>query len=103
MDARGADLEAGRRLIQFLRASGLVDVQSEGRTRLAPGGSVGARMLHLTLQQARQSLVDTGAIDDEQMGDLLSFFQDPNFVVMLPLMMAARGRRPPARSAAAGG
>jgi hypothetical protein len=50
--------------------------------------------LQLTLAQARPALVATGAIDNEQMDDLLSFFDSPDFVIMVPVLMAAWGRRP---------
>src|SRR5262249_52078801 len=82
MDARGGDLETGRRLVQFCRTCGLVDIETEGWTTLATGGSLGARLLQLTLAQASPALVATGAIDNEQMDDLLSFFDRPDFVLM---------------------
>jgi SAM-dependent methyltransferase len=94
MDARGGDMETGRRLVHLLRTCGLVNIQTDGWTTLLPGGSLGARVLQLTLAQAGPSLVATGAINDKQMDALLSFFEDPDFVVMLPLLMAASGRRP---------
>jgi hypothetical protein len=93
MDARGGDMETGRRLVQFLRTCGLVNIQTEGCTSLVPGGSLGARLFQLTLEQARPALVATGAIDNEEMLDLLSFFDSPDFVVMVPVLMAASGRR----------
>jgi SAM-dependent methyltransferase len=93
MDARGGDMETGRRLVQFLRTCGLVNIQTEGWTSLVPGGSLGARLFQLTLEQARPALVATGAIDNEEMLDLLSFFDSPDFVVMVPVLMAASGRR----------
>jgi hypothetical protein len=94
MAARGGDMETGRRLVHLLRTCGLVNIQTDGWTTLLPGGSLGARVLQLTLAQAGPSLVATGAINDKQMDALLSFFEDPDFVVMLPLLMAAWGRRP---------
>jgi len=94
MDARGGDLETGRRLVLFFRTCGLVNIQTEGWTTLAPGGSLSARMLQLTLAQLRPALVATGAIDNAQMDDLLSFCDSPDFVFMWPVLMAAWGQRP---------
>ena len=57
-------------------------------------GAGAPRLLQLTLAQAGPALVATGAIDDEQMNDLLSFFDDPDFVLMFPVLMAGWGQRP---------
>jgi SAM-dependent methyltransferase len=94
MDARGGDMQTGRRLVLWFRTCGLVNIQTEGWTTLAPGGSPSARLLQLTLAQAGPALVATGAIDNEQMDDLLSFFDSPDFVFMWPVLMAGWGQRP---------
>src|SRR5262245_6002619 len=79
MDARGGDMATGRRLVLWFRTCGLVNIQTEGWTILDPGGSPSARLLQLSLAQAGPALVATGAIDNEQMDDLLSFFDSPDF------------------------
>jgi len=94
LEGRGADLELGRFLCESLQQQGLTAVQAEGRAVVARGGSSAGRLVQLTLSQTGDALVGTGAINQNELTGLLSWFEDQNFTCVLPLLVAAWGRKP---------
>jgi SAM-dependent methyltransferase len=90
---RGLDLQYGWRLRGLLEGHGLLDVEAEGRTVIERGGTPGRDLLLLSVQSLRQSLVDTGEIDDEGVDRLVAMLCDPSFLWQSQLMVAAWGRR----------
>jgi SAM-dependent methyltransferase len=94
LEGRGADLELGRFLCELVEQQGLIAVQAEGRAVVARGGSSAGRLVQLSLSQTGDALVGTGAINYDDLTALLSWFQDQNFTCVLPLLIAAWGRKP---------
>jgi SAM-dependent methyltransferase len=91
--AGGADSRYGRRLYGDLCAAGLVDVQAEGRVLMTRGGSPDARFWRVTFTQLQERMVATGLLTDQEMEQFLALYDDPNFVLMGPVLMAVWGRR----------
>jgi SAM-dependent methyltransferase len=89
MAARGGDLDYGRRLFGLLHDHCLTNVSAEGQVKTQLGGDG----LSLSFHQIRVALVATGAIEDREMGLVLSLLDDPEFAFLSPLMMAASGQR----------
>ena len=92
--ARGLDPTYGRRLYGDLIRQGLADVKADGRVRLARGGSPSATFFRLTLEQIREHLIGAGLLSDHEVVAVLALLDDPNFIFMEPIGVAAWGRRP---------
>ena len=93
--ASGLDASYGRRLPGALRAAGLADVGNEGRVWVMEGGSPGARWFRLSMQQVRGRLVGAGKLADADVDRMLELFEDPAWPALMPIIMAAWGRRAP--------
>jgi 2-polyprenyl-3-methyl-5-hydroxy-6-metoxy-1,4-benzoquinol methylase len=89
----GGDAHAGRRLYGELQALGLTDIGAEGRVFMVSGGSPNALVWHLTAEQVRERMVDTGLLTAPEMERLLVLLLDPSFRWMEGLVMAVWGRR----------
>ena len=92
----GVDLFYGRRVYADVCARGLVEVESEGRSRMMRGATQAARFWRLSYTQLRETLLGSGQLDAEDFNACLALFDDPNFVFMGPTLMAIWGRRPTA-------
>ena len=93
--ATGIDALYGRRLYADVCAFGLVDVGAEGRAVFGRGGGTpDAQFMRLTLTQLRDRIVGTGQVSPEELDTLIALFDDPDFVWMGPMGVAAWGRRP---------
>jgi SAM-dependent methyltransferase len=93
MQAHGITLDLGRRLFGMCRASGLVQVESEGHVSVSRGGSAFGRFLYLGFKPFRAGYLAMGLTDD-QVDGFLSAVRDPGFVMMSHLFVAAWGRKP---------
>jgi SAM-dependent methyltransferase len=94
-EVASADAEYGRRLLDDLTAAGLVEVAAEGRCPLVRGGSSpAAHFLRLTLEKVRQPLVTGGKVTGAEMGEAVAALDDPSVTVVMPMTVAAWGRRP---------
>jgi SAM-dependent methyltransferase len=89
---RGFDPEYGRRLLSDFRAAGLVDIGTEGRATIWPGGSAGAAAWRLTFEQLAPEMTALG-IDHAIIAAAVEACQDPGFSFMSQLTIAAWGRR----------
>jgi SAM-dependent methyltransferase len=94
LEGRDADLELGRFLCELVEQQGLIAVQAEGRAVVARGRSAAARLVQLSLSQTGEALVATGAINEDELTALLSWFEDQNFTCVLPLLIAVWGQKP---------
>jgi len=94
MEQAGFDPYFGRRLIGELEAAGLDDVSAEGRVRVVQGGTPDTAFFGLSLVSLRAALVDAGTIEDAEVDEALARLDDPNEVMLTPVMVAAVGRRP---------
>jgi SAM-dependent methyltransferase len=96
LTAAGFDFQYGRRLSGDLRRAGLVDVATEGRVFMMPAGSSLARFYRVSFAQLRDRLVGAGLLTEHELEQLLALYDDPAFVGMSNILMAAWGRRPQA-------
>lgn len=89
------DTQYGRRLVDDLTATGLEDVQAEGRCAVVRGGSPPASdFLRLTIERLRAPLISGHMISENEFNEALAILDDPASNVMFPLTVAAWGRRP---------
>jgi ubiquinone/menaquinone biosynthesis C-methylase UbiE len=93
MAARGVDFTWGRSLYRRLRAQGLVDVGMEGHLTVWEGGSLGARLNAANFEQIREEAIRAGHITKEEVAQVLTLLDDPDFAVSAPVMFTAWGRR----------
>lgn len=84
----------GGKLSADLKASGLVDLESEALVRSCSGGSVGAVAWRLTLEQLRDRMLAAGAASDADLTAGLALFQDPRFRFNFQVTVSAWGREP---------
>lgn len=92
----GYDNLYGRRLHGAMLATCLTDVDAAGRTRLARGGTRGARFYRHLVRRLSGGLVAAGLVSEQEIHDGLAALDDPEFAVLLPVTVAAWGRRPQA-------
>ena len=93
MELEGVDLQYGRALPGQLRAMGLDDVDTEGRTFLWRGGSRGAAMIRANCEQLRGAILDTGLVTSREFDDDIARLRNPTFAMRSPILWAAWGRR----------
>ncbi|HEY6409432.1 MAG TPA: methyltransferase domain-containing protein [Ktedonobacteraceae bacterium] len=84
----------GRSLYQRLRAQGLVNVGMEGHLAVREGGSPGARLFGANYEQVREEAVKAGLITNEEVAQILTLLDDPDFAISSHVMFTAWGRRP---------
>jgi hypothetical protein len=88
------EVEYGRRLVDDLDATGLVDVSAEGRCAIVRGGSPpAAHFLRLTLEKLREGILASHRICEEELDLALAALQDASVTVVMPMTVAAWGRR----------
>jgi ubiquinone/menaquinone biosynthesis C-methylase UbiE len=83
----------GRSLYQRLRAHGLVDVGMEGYLALREGRSPGAHLMRANFEQIREEAISAGFFTNEELAQILTLLDDPDFAVSAPPMFTAWGRR----------
>ncbi len=93
MESRGVDRTWGRSLYRRLRAHGLANVGMEGYVVVCEGRSPGARLFGANFEQIREEAVNAGFITNEEVAQMLTLLDDPDFAVSAPVMFTAWGRR----------
>jgi SAM-dependent methyltransferase len=93
-DRHAFDCLYGRRVVGDLVASALVDVGSEGRAGMWRGGEAGGLVWRLSVDQLRDGLLDGGYVDAADIDVVVRALDDPAFLFMSQITMAAWGRRP---------
>jgi ubiquinone/menaquinone biosynthesis C-methylase UbiE len=94
MASRGVDRVFGRHLFGRLRAHGLENVSSEGRSFMWQGGSPGASLLRSNYEQLRGAMIEAGYVTPQEFEKDIAQLQDPSFVAPSPILWTASGRRP---------
>jgi ubiquinone/menaquinone biosynthesis C-methylase UbiE len=94
MEARGIDPTWGRSLYRRLRALGLVEVGMEGYVVVWEGRSPGASLMRANFEQVREEAVNAGFITNEEVAQVLTLLDDPDFAISAHMMFTAWGRRP---------
>jgi SAM-dependent methyltransferase len=92
--AAGVDQRMGRSLSRRLRSCGLEQVTSEARTFLWRGGSVGAELMRLNIEQLREAILATKLVTAAEYGDDLARLDDIDLEVQSPTLWTSWGRRP---------
>ena len=88
------ETEYGRRLLDDLDAAGLVDVEAEGRCPVLRGGSPPASdFLRLTLEKLSAPLLADGTVSQAEFDDAVAALENPAVTVVMPMTVAAWGRR----------
>ena len=94
MEARGVDPTWGRSLYRRLRAHGLVNLGMEGYVAVREGRSPGARLTGAGFEQIREQAVNAGLITNEEVTQVFTLLDDPDFAFGAPILFTAWGRRP---------
>jgi SAM-dependent methyltransferase len=89
------DCQYGRRLLGDLSAVGLVDVEAEGRCPIVRGGSPpAAHFLGLTIKKLQSELLANNAVTEAELAESLAALENPRATIVMPMTVAAWGRRP---------
>jgi 2-polyprenyl-3-methyl-5-hydroxy-6-metoxy-1,4-benzoquinol methylase len=96
-EAVGADPNVGRRLPTALQAAGLTDVAADGAALLARPTDLAPALLPL-FQQLGDRLVDAGLVTGDELAHATGELGNERSTTstFTPLLVTARGRRPPA-------
>ena len=89
----GCDPRYGTRLGNDLRAAGLRDIHIDCVTHRSPGGSLGSRLLSLTLERLRARMVLLGA-DGREIDEARRLLEDSANTITSPTTCLVRGQRP---------
>jgi SAM-dependent methyltransferase len=89
----GFDPNFGRRLPAALEAAGLENVEAEGRAHLIRGGSPETSFFRLSVSSLRESLVERGALSEEEIERALSEFDNPATTAVSPILVSGWGMR----------
>lgn len=92
MTSKGADLQLGLHLSDWLGNLGLCDVHASGYVALWNGGSSGCELLSANIEQLRHAIVDQGILKSAQIDDDLAQLKDPCCVFLSPILWSVRGR-----------
>jgi SAM-dependent methyltransferase len=96
LEERGVELRFGRFLSGRLRALGLAEVEAHGRLSAGGGGSVVAKLVRSNFCQLRDAMIERGYLTAEELEDDLRNLDDPDSLVLTPVMWSVWGRRPEA-------
>ena len=94
LEERGVELRFGRFLYGRLRALGLAEAGAQGRLWAGGGGSVVAKLVRSNFCQLRELMIERGYLTAEELEDDLRNLDDPDSLVLTPVMWSAWGRRP---------
>ena len=92
--ATGFDPAFGRRLPSRLRAAGLVDVEGRGGLSVVRGGSPYAAWYRQSIEALRPRLLASGLAGEKEVARACGLLDDPDFELVTPVLISARGRRP---------
>jgi SAM-dependent methyltransferase len=93
MSKAGFDPYCGRRLWGALRARGLADVHVEGAVTLMHSDTPGMDFYRFSLEALGPTLVENGALSQEQMDLARAALDNPDFAAFSAILVSAAGRR----------
>ncbi|GAA4610156.1 SAM-dependent methyltransferase [Actinoplanes octamycinicus] len=93
LPGNGNDPAWGCRVHAAMLAAGLTDVSTEVRARSWPGGTAGARLIAVNVEQQRAGLL-AGGLTETDLDRLGELAEDPRLVVRGILTYSTLGRRP---------
>jgi SAM-dependent methyltransferase len=94
LEERGVDLRFGRFLHGRMCSAGLAEVGAQALLSAGAGGSVVAKLVRSNYCQLRDVMIERGYITAEELEYDLTNLDDPDSVVLTPVMWSAWGRRP---------
>jgi ubiquinone/menaquinone biosynthesis C-methylase UbiE len=93
LDERGVERRWGRLVYGQMRALGLVNVRAEARLSMWHGGSAGASLTRANFEQLRDALIGGGHVTAQEMEADIARLDDPEFMMLSPLMWTTWGQR----------
>lgn len=87
--------ELGRGLPLTFRAAGLTEVGADGRVHVVLSGTPAAAWWKLTVLALRPRLVELGLFTEAELDEYFQAIDDDTRSCLFPVMVTARGRRPP--------
>jgi SAM-dependent methyltransferase len=94
LTATGFQADCGRRLPAMLRAAGLEEVENEGSLAVVEGGSPGALWQRMSFEALTPRLVEARLVTRREVKRAMALLEDPDFSLMMPVLVGCRGRRP---------
>ena len=91
--AAGVHHRLGRSLGRRLRGHGLADVDTEGRVFVWRGGSRGAALSRLNVEQLRPAILASGQLTVDELEADLAALEDEDFEMRSPILWTAWGQR----------
>ena len=91
--AAGVHHRLGRSLGRRLRGHGLADVDTEGRVFVWRGGSRGAALARLNVEQLRPAILASGQLTVDELEADLAALDDEDFEMRSPILWTAWGQR----------
>ena len=91
--AAGVHHRLGRSLGRRLRGHGLADVDTEGRVFVWRGGSRGAALSRLNVEQLRPAILASGQLTVDELEADLAALEDEDFEMCSPILWTAWGQR----------
>jgi len=89
------DCQYGRRLLDDVAAVGLVDTAADGRCPIVRGGTPpAAHFMRLTLDKLKPTLLADRTVTAAEYADAVAVLDDPAATIVMPMTVAAWGRRP---------
>ncbi|MGP3924216.1 class I SAM-dependent methyltransferase [Streptomyces sp. 8N616] len=93
---RGADMQWGSRVPGILATLGLGHVTAESKLRLVGTGGLPDDLWRINLKQAGRHLVNGGLLTQDDLDECLALLDNPGFVDIRYIGIAAWGQKPPA-------
>ena len=94
LESVGYQRHFGRTLVRRLERAGLEDVAGEARSYVLRGGSAGTAFDRFSMLAHRDAILGSGALTEPEFDETLRFLEDPNELVLTPVLFAAWGRKP---------
>jgi len=89
------DCRYGRRVLDDLIAVGLLEAEAEGRCPVVRGGSPpAADFVRLTLEKLKAAILGERLVTAEDYAEAVAALEDPDRTIVMPMTVAAWGRRP---------
>ena len=88
------DANFGTRVLGLLRERGVVELEATGETETMRGGEDSAEWWFLAVEHVRDRIVDAGVISAADFDAALAQARTPGFVMLGPLSIEVRGRKP---------
>jgi hypothetical protein len=93
LQSQGVDTELGRRLYHEVVSSSIVDARAEGFVGMTLGGTPGATLWRMTIEQIQDQIVASGRLTPQELQSYRELLEDPEYRWLSPMLMSVWGRR----------